>query len=194
MTNELFVSVSNRPLLFLQRTFVSLLITVIFGTTVAQAVPGGGGTKTTGDVLQIVLPVTAAGLTIGYKDKPGAWQLGESVLLSQAVTYGLKYGLDNRRPNGGHYSMPSGHSSISFTAAEYMRKRYGWQYGIPAYAAASFVAFSRVDAREHRPEDVLAGAGIGIVSSYIFTKPYKNWKIEPQVSQTFWGLSLTRNW
>lgn len=181
---------------FLGRVVVYLSFTIfVLTATVARAVPGGGGTKMAGDVIAAVLPATAAGLTLAYKDlRPGAVQFGESVLLSQGLTYGLKYGLDNRRPNGGHYSMPSGHASISFTAAEFMRKRYGWRYGAPAYAAASFVAFSRVDARQHRPEDVVVGAGIGIVSSYIFTRPYKHWKVEPQVSQTYWGLSFARAW
>jgi membrane-associated phospholipid phosphatase len=57
-----------------------------------------------------------------------------------------------------------------------MRKRYGWEYGAPAYATASFVAYSRVESRKHYPHDMLAGAGIGILSSYIFTKPYKGWR------------------
>ncbi len=34
---------------------------------------------------------------------------------------------------------------------------------VPAYAAASFVAYSRVESREHYPHDVVAGAGIGIL-------------------------------
>jgi membrane-associated phospholipid phosphatase len=178
--------------LFFMRCSVCFLF--LFSNGIVRAVPGGGGTELAGTIVECLLPATAVTLTLAYKDKPGAFQFGESMLLSSAVTYGLKYGLDNRRPNGGNQSMPSGHASISFTAAEYMRKRYGWKYGIPAYAAASFVAFSRVDARQHRPEDVAVGAGIGIVSSYIFTRPYKNWRVEPQVSRTFWGLSLARSW
>ena len=147
-----------------------------------------------GDVLQFVLPATAAGVTWYYQDKPGGFQLGESILLSQGVTYGLKYGINEKRPNGGDHSMPSGHTSISFTAAEYLRKRYGWEYGAPAYAAASWVAYSRVESHTHWPKDVVAGAGIGIVSSYIFTRPYKGWNIEPQVSHNYWGLQLSRAW
>src|SRR2546430_5918562 len=110
-----------------------------------------------------------------------ALQFGESAALTLGVTYGLKYSIDEKRPNGRRHSFPSGHSSISFSSAEFMRKRYGWEYGIPAYAAASFVAYSRVEAREHHPPDVIAGASIGIVSSYIFTRRYKGWDIEPEV-------------
>lgn len=133
------------------------------------------GIRTAGDVLQFALPATAAGLTLGYWDRDGAIQLGESLAVTVGVTYALKYAIDEKRPYGGDHSFPSGHTSISFSAAEFMRKRYGWEYGIPAYAAASFVAYSRVEARAHHPHDVIAGAGIGILSSYIFTKPYKGW-------------------
>src|SRR5258707_5961549 len=133
---------------------------------------------TAGDILQFVLPATAAGLTLAYRDWQGSLEFAESAGVTLGVTYGLKYAVNERRPNGGNQSFPSAHTSISFSAAEVMRKRYGWEYGVPAYAAASFVAYSRVEAGAHHPQDVIAGAGIGIVSSYIFTRPYKGWKVE----------------
>ena len=119
--------------------------------------------------------------------------MGESLAITAGVTYALKYGIDERRPDGGNQSMPSGHSSISFSSAEYLRKRYGWEYGVPAYAAASFVAYSRVESREHHPQDVIAGAGIGILSSYIFTKPYKGWKVEADAGEKYYGIRLSRS-
>ena len=100
--------------------------------------------RTAGDILQYVLPATAGGLTLGYQDYKGTLQFGESAALTLGATYALKYAVNERRPNGGSGSFPSAHTSISFSAAEFMRKRYGWEYGIPAYAAASFVAYSRV--------------------------------------------------
>ncbi|TMP96358.1 MAG: phosphatase PAP2 family protein [Verrucomicrobia bacterium] len=63
-----------------------------------------------------------------------------------------------------------------------------------AYAAASFVAYSRVEAREHYPRDVIAGASIGIVSSYIFTRHYKGWSIELEADRKYCGLSLRHAW
>ncbi len=150
--------------------------------------------RSAGDILQYVLPGTAAGLTLAYRDGRGALQFGESVALTEGVTYGFKYTINERRPNGGAHSFPSAHTSISFSAAEFMRKRYGWEYGIPAYAAASFVAYSRVEAREHYPHDVLAGAAIGIVSSYIFTRPYKGWHVQADAANGYFGIRLSRNW
>jgi membrane-associated phospholipid phosphatase len=169
--------------------FVALVILIPSKSAFAA-----GAVETTGEILQYALPVAAAGLTLGHKDKEGAIQLGESLLLSTGVTYALKYGLDTTRPNGGHHSMPSGHSSISFSSAEFIRKRYGWEYGVPAYALASFVAYSRVESRDHHPEDVVVGAAIGILSSYLFTKPYNGWKIEADAGEKYYGIRLSRSW
>jgi membrane-associated phospholipid phosphatase len=155
---------------------------------------GGDNIQTAGDVLQFVLPATAGALTLANRDWEGSLQLAESSALTLGVTYGLKYAVNERRPNGGTQSFPSGHTSISFSAAEFMRKRYGWEYGIPAYAAASFVAYSRVEAQQHYPHDVVAGAAIGIISSYIFTRPYKGWRVELEADGKYYGLRLSHSW
>jgi membrane-associated phospholipid phosphatase len=147
-----------------------------------------------GDVLVYVLPATAAGMTLIHKDGEGALQFGESAALTLGVTYSLKYIVDETRPNGGSYSFPSAHASISFSSAEFIRKRYGWEYGVPAYVAATFVAYSRVESREHYTHDVIAGAVIGIVSSYIFTTPFNGWRILPETDGKYWGARLSYNW
>jgi membrane-associated phospholipid phosphatase len=167
---------------------LALILSVCINSRASDAI------QSAGDVLQFVLPATAAGLTLGYKDGEGTFQYAESAALTLGVTYGLKYTVNERRPNGGTQSFPSGHSSISFSAAEFMRKRYGWEYGIPAYALASFVAYSRVESRQHYAHDVIAGASIGIVSSYIFTKPYKGWSVQAEAGEKYYGIRLTRNW
>jgi membrane-associated phospholipid phosphatase len=171
------------------RLFLTLF--VLIGTcTVAQA---KNSIETSGDILQFVLPAAGATLTLVNRDREGAFQFAESAAMTLATTYTLKYTIDEARPNGGTHSFPSGHTSISFSAAEYIRKRYGLEYGIPAYALASWVAYSRVESGEHHPHDVIAGASIGIVSSYIFTKPYKGWQIELTADGKFYGFRLSRN-
>ncbi len=167
---------------------VSVLLLAGFGRTQAS-----DAIKTSGDILQFVLPATAAGMTLAYKDGEGAWEFGKSAALTLGVTYALKYSVDEKRPNGGNQSFPSGHTSISFSAAEFMRKRYGWEYGVPAYALASFVAYSRVESGEHHAHDVIAGASIGIVSSFIFTKPYKGWKVDVEADGKYYGLRFARS-
>ena len=155
---------------------------------------GGDTIENAGDILQFVLPGTASALTLAYRDWPGALQFGESAGVTLGVTYALKYSINERRPDGGNESFPSGHASISFAAAEFMRKRYGWEYGLPAYAAATFVGYSRVESREHHTYDVVGGAAIGMVSSFIFTKPYKGWRLEPETNGRYFGFKLSRDW
>jgi membrane-associated phospholipid phosphatase len=154
----------------------------------------GDAVQTAGDVVTVVLPVAAVGMILGLKDYDGALQLAESGLLTAGVTFGLKYTVDERRPNGERYSFPSAHTSASFASAEYLRKRYGWELGIPAYALASFVAFSRVDSDQHYAHDVIAGAAIGIASSYLFTKEYRGWRLKAEADPGYYGVRLSRSW
>lgn len=148
----------------------------------------GGGVETAGDVLQILLPAFSLGQTIYNRDRTGGVQLAESYALSLGVTYTLKYTVTETRPNGGPHSFPSGHAASAFTAAEYTRKRYGWEWGIPMYAAAGFVAYSRVESGQHHPQDVVAGAAIGVASSFIFTRPILGFKFEPTAGKKSVGF------
>ena len=74
-----------------------------------------------------------------------------------------------------------------------MRKRYGWQFGVPAYIFASFVGYTRIRAHEHYFRDVAAGAAIGIATTYIVTKPFHGWQIQPELSAGFRGFSMSRD-
>lgn len=91
---------------------------------------------------------------------------GLALLRTGVVTYGLKYAVDEERPNGEGGSFPSGHTAVTFASAEFIRKQYGWAWGAPAYAAAGFVGWSRVATDDHWWHDVAAGAAIGILSNY----------------------------
>jgi membrane-associated phospholipid phosphatase len=168
------------------------LVPLILYLAASAGVHAADAVETAGDILQFVLPAAAAGLTLEQRDWKGSLEFGESAALTLGVTYGLKYTVSERRPNGGNQSFPSGHTSISFSAAEFMRKRYGLEFGVPAYALASFVAYSRVESGEHHPHDVVAGAAIGIISSYIFTKPHKGWQIEFAADGKWYGIKFNR--
>ncbi|MBT8255880.1 MAG: phosphatase PAP2 family protein, partial [Bacteroidia bacterium] len=70
-------------------------------------------------------------------------------------------------------AFPSAHTSTTFHSASFIHRRYGFKYSIPAYALAGFTAFSRIDANKHDEFDILAGAIIGIGSSWLFTSEYQ---------------------
>lgn len=124
-----------------------------------------------GDVALYSSPLIVLGSAIKEKDKEGIYMYAKGLTMNLAVTLALKEIVNKERPNGEDFkSFPSGHTSITFQAAAFMQKRYGWEYGIPAYLVASYTGFSRVYAKKHYVEDVLAGAAFGILSSYLFTK------------------------
>jgi len=152
------------------------------------------GLTNTGDVMAYVLPAAALGLTAYYKDGKGALEFTESAAITMAITFGLKYAVDTRRPNGDPHSFPSGHAAITFASAEFMRKRYGWKFGAPAYLLATFVGYSRVRAHEHYFRDVAAGAAIGITSSYLLTSPFQGWQIQPALGSTYRGIRFSRDY
>ena len=171
-----------------------LLFIMLFCLSVGVDVQAGGSVESAGDALRFILPAYAASLTLVFKDGQGTLQLGESAALTLGVTFGLQYTIDEKRPNGEPHSFPSGHASISFASAEFVRNRYGWKYGLPAYVLASFVAYSRVEANQHYTHDVLAGAAIGIISSTLFTRPYEGWHIQAEGDHNYYGIRLTRLW
>lgn len=150
---------------------------------------------TAGDIATVVVAAAAGGMTLALNDREGMLQLVKSAALDLAVTYGLKYSVSERRPNGeDRQSFPSAHASVAFTSAEYLRKRYGWEYGIPAYGLASFVAYSRVETDKHYFHDVLAGAAIGIAGSYIFTTPNLSFNVNAEAAPGYYGVRLTKAW
>lgn len=139
---------------------------------------GGDPFRVAGDALTLALPAAAAAATAGLADGEGALELGESLATTLGVTYGLKHVIRERRPSGeDRDSFPSGHASVSFSSAEFLRKRYGWKYGLPAYALAAFVGYSRVESKQHHAHDVLAGAVIGTASGFLFTRPFERWTV-----------------
>ncbi|MBZ0327858.1 MAG: phosphatase PAP2 family protein [Altibacter sp.] len=131
----------------------------------------------TGDILQLALPVGAGLTTLFVKDEEGFWQLMKSYGTTIAITYGVKYLINKPRPEGASdgLAFPSGHTASAFSGASFIQRRYGWTYGAPAYALAGFVAYSRIEGYNDRHDgwDVLAGAIVGIGSTYIFTTPYQ---------------------
>lgn len=85
-----------------------------------------------------------------------------------ALTNGIKYTVREQRPDSGaRNSFPSGHTATAFTGAELVRAEYGWGYGLAAYTVATGVAFMRLYNGRHWLNDVLAGAGVGIISAHI---------------------------
>ena len=146
-----------------------------------------------GNIVLALLPTAAVSKAIYEDDTEGAWQYTKSIVTTVAVTQVLKYSVDAERPNGeDNLSFPSGHTSAAFSTASFIQMRYGWAYGAPAYLAATFVGWSRVYSDNHYTRDVVAGAAIGVVSSFIFTDAYeKGVAVTPVAENGIYGLKIS---
>jgi membrane-associated phospholipid phosphatase len=87
--------------------------------------------------------------------------LVESLIFTDLMVGAMKLGFRRTRPSGGHYSFPSGHAAGTFAIATVLETLHGPKWGIPAYAVASLVSFSRIDMNAHFISDVAFGAALG---------------------------------
>jgi membrane-associated phospholipid phosphatase len=150
---------------------------------------------TAADILRLALPAAAWGMTQYQDDKEGSTQFYYSFASTIAATYALKSTINKNRPDDSdNDAFPSGHTSMAFQGAAFLQHRYGWQYGVPAYALATYVGYSRVKHDHHDSHDVLAGAVIGIAASYFFTTPYYGFNLQPTAGLNGIGLQLSRHW
>lgn len=126
--------------------------------------------ETNGDILVVLIPGTAYAATFYKKDESGRNQFYKSFFATAAATHGLKILVHKQRPDGSDYlSFPSGHTSAAFQGASFIHRRYGLKQALLPYLAATYVGYTRVEARKHDWTDVSAGAILGIASNWIFT-------------------------
>lgn len=174
-------------------TLIFILFVCLSGK--AQEVEISGSRKavrTSGDVLAFVTPVASLTTVLVLQDWKGLKQGALAGVSTIGMTYALKYLIKKERPDGSDkHSFPSMHTSVSFTGAAFIQRRYGWKWGIPAYAIASYVGWSRTYAKKHDWWDVVAGAALGAGSAYIFTRPFAtkhNLSISPVASDKHFGI------
>ena len=87
-------------------------------------------------------------------------------ILTQALTYGVKYAVRRDRPTGECCSFPSGHASVTFATASVLERHLGYRAAWPTFVIAGYVAASRLQDNRHFLSDVLFGAALGITSGW----------------------------
>jgi len=167
------------------------------------------------DYLQFSPAVAAFGLKLcGVKSTHKAVDMvilyALSNILNTGIVEGTKHLVGRERPDqSNRLSFPSGHTSTAFIAAEFLHQEYKNQsvwISIGGYSMASLVGVARIYNNKHWVSDVIAGAGIGILSTKIvyWTYPYlqeavgkkskkTNAVLFPSYSEGNWGINFSCN-
>lgn len=121
--------------------------------------------------------------------------IGSDLIRAQAlnglITTSLKVSVNRKRPTGGHYSFPSGHTSATFATAATLQGHYGWKAGVPAFVAAGFVAWTRARDGVHWLSDVAFGSAVGIVAGRTVTVPHAAKRVAIVPTPTKGGFAVT---
>ncbi len=140
-----------------------------------------------------------------FVDRSGIYAM--ALIIQSSTVYGIKKISHETRPNGeGRESFPSGHTSNAFAGAEFLRREYKdispW-YAVGGYVAAAATGYLRMYNNKHWFGDIVAGAGIGILSTdvayalYPFVRRLVSSKLHSAVILPTWqngsfGLSYSR--
>lgn len=128
-----------------------------YGDAYGTGIPQGVG----------ILGLMAAGYLGGRSDLTNAGKdLTCSLLTSGALVWALKVGIDRKRPSGGRYSFPSGHTAVAFSTVPVVSHHFGWKAGIMTGTLAVFTALGRMEEGRHYLSDVVFGASIGLAAGY----------------------------
>jgi membrane-associated phospholipid phosphatase len=170
--------------------FSAALITALAASTPARA----DTIEKAGNVLKIAMPLATAGLTVLKDDREGLAQFGIVYGATMLTSFGLKSFIHEDRPDhSDDNSFPSDSTASAFAAASFLDQRYGWEIGLPSYALASFVGYSRVEADKHHVGDVVAGALIGWGFNQLITTR-SDITVHPMLGTDYFGLGLDLKW
>ncbi len=159
----------------------------------------------------IYLPLVAdIGLTVGgfkskhnYKEKAALYFM--STTLNAVLVYPLKSLISRPRPDVSDFrSFPSGHTSNAFVGAEYFWQEYKYRskwLAASGYLVAATTGYLRLYNNKHWLSDVLAGAGIGMLSTKVcywlfplikkIVKPNQHYTVFPSFNQNYMAANFT---
>lgn len=173
-------------------------IVAIFGFYAIPATAGNGPEVVATDILTGVVPLT--GLAVAYftDDTKGEIEWLRNTGVNQVLTSALRLAFNEtslgERPDGNPYGFPSGHVAFVMSGATFLGERYGWKWGTPAYMAATYVTYVRVDEGKHHWRDVLASGALAYgVALLTVTPENATYLAAPIIGPNFLGLRWERS-
>lgn len=154
---------------------------------------GSKAFRSYGDYTQRVLPLAGLAATLVDEDYEGSKQWLRLMTADVAMVYATKRGFNStkwgeRPKNNGNESFVSGHTSYACAGSAFIGKRYGWEYGVPAFALAAGVGASRVNADKHHWRDVIAGCAMSYALAEIFVTKKGMEDVIPVIGPDFLGM------
>ena len=165
----------------------ALYISLIVLSVSACSLPADTTANTISDLTGPLIIVGELGLYFnGDSGKQEAVNGAKALLATGIITEALKLTVHEKRlENDDTDSFPSAHTAGAFAMAAVI-SNYQPEYKWPAYTLAAAIGWSRVEEREHRWRDVIAGAAIGyFTADKITDKP---------ITITPAGICLNMNW
>ncbi len=185
--------------IIMARYLIVCLMAAALGLSATTATAGDDyGTKDLSvDVITAAVPLT--GLAVAYftGDTEGQKQWLRNTGVNQVLTSALRLGFNEtswgERPNGHEYGFPSGHVAFVMSGATFLGERYGWKWGTPAYMAAAYVAYVRVDDDHHHWRDVIASGALAYGVAMLTVTPENATYLAPVIGPDFLGLRWQRS-
>ena len=149
------------------------------------------------DIVTLVMPFATYGIAKSKDDDAGEGQFLRSTGVSLVVNTLLRGAFNETswgtRPNGRPYGFPSGHAAFVTSSAAFLQDRYGWKYGVPAYALVGYVSNVRIQSNHHRWRDIGAGVALSVGVSMLFVTPKDATHIAPIVGPDWLGIRIERS-
>lgn len=173
------------------------VMVAVLGLHAVSATAGNGPDVVATDILTAVVPLT--GLAVAYftDDREGEKEWLRNTGVNQVLISALRLGFNEtslgERPNGHPYGFPSGHQAFIMSGATFLGERYGWKWGTPAYMAAAYVAYVRVDEDKHHWRDILASSVLAYGVAKLTVTPENATCLAPIIGPDFLGLRWERS-
>ena len=150
-----------------------------------------------GHIVMTLLPLSAITAAYLKNDHEGKKQwlrnFGANQIVISLMRLGFNEAKIGQRPDGGGYGFPSGHVAVAGAGASFWHERYGWEYGIPAWLAAGYVAWARVDQNNHKWRDVIASGLVSYGIGKLFVTPEDASYVAPVIGPEWVGLRWERS-
>jgi undecaprenyl-diphosphatase len=146
--------------------------------------------SSTAEPLCVAAPISMFAVSLFNHDtklRANSYKLAGSLVITAIFTEGIKRAANRDRPfvtypldvfpdqiDETGKSMPSGHTAFAFTTATSIFTAYPkWYVGLPVFAWATSVGYSRLYLGQHYPSDVFVGAVVGTGSALLSNWLYK---------------------